>query len=95
MLGEPSHVTNERTTINGILKVLKNAQKVLKKDPEYLFNILVLQFMKKLLRINHQKKLKLNHNSNKIINNNNINNNNKDKIPQINNHKDNHYKEML
>jgi len=25
MLGEPSHVTNERETINGILKVLKNA----------------------------------------------------------------------
>jgi len=46
MLGEPSHVTNERTTINGILKVLKNAQKVLKKDPEYNCNILVLQFTK-------------------------------------------------
>ena len=90
MLGEPSHVTNERTTINGILKVLKNAQKVLKKDPEYYFNILVLQFMKEFLK--NQKKLKSNHNSNKIINNNNINH--KDKIPQINNHKDSHYKEM-
>jgi hypothetical protein len=36
MLGEPTHVTNERITINAILNVLKNARKVLKKDPEYL-----------------------------------------------------------
>jgi hypothetical protein len=34
MLGEPSHITNERNTINQILNVLKNARKVLKKDPE-------------------------------------------------------------
>ena len=36
MLGEPAHVTHERNTIKTILKVLKNAQQVLKKDPEYL-----------------------------------------------------------
>jgi hypothetical protein len=34
MLGEPAHVTHERVTINGILTVLKNAGKVLKKDPD-------------------------------------------------------------
>ena len=34
MLGEPAHVTNERVTITSILNVLKNAGKVLKKDPE-------------------------------------------------------------
>lgn len=34
MLGEPAHVTHERNTIKTILKVLKNAQQVLKKDPD-------------------------------------------------------------
>lgn len=50
MLGEPAHVTNERVTINGILTVLKNAGKVLKKDPEFIKFYLVLPFMKEFKR---------------------------------------------
>lgn len=33
-LGEPSHIAEERTTLEKILTVLRKAQKVLKKDPD-------------------------------------------------------------